>query len=103
LVGAWQIVINGNNGQNAQFNLTIVQSSDGYRGTMRSSMGNSDNLRITKNGNSFAIYASEQQKKTTLSIQLEGTIESTVMRGNATVGNGKQSATLPFTGTRLGN
>lgn len=103
LAGAWQIVIKGNNGQDVQFNLTIVKSGDGYRGTMRSSVGNSDNVRITKNGNSFAIYASEQQKKTTLSIQLEGTLEATVMRGNATVGNGKQTATLPFTGTRLGN
>lgn len=103
LVGAWRVVITGNNGQDVECNLTIAQSADGYVGTFRSTMGNSDNVHVTRTGNNFTLYASEKEKKRTLSIQFEGTLDSDHMKGNATISDGKQAGTLTFTGTKLAN
>lgn len=103
LLGTWKIFISGNNGQTIEFNLTIVQIGNEYHGTVRSPMGNSDNLQITKNGSSFTLYATEQEKKRTLSIKLEGTVDSEYMKGNITLSDGKQGGTLLFAGTRLAN
>lgn len=103
LLGAWRIVMTGSNGQSVEFSLTIVNGTEGYRGTLRSTMGNSNNVHITKIGSSFTLDTSEQEKKQTVSIQFEGTVDSNRMKGNATLGVGKQTATLPFTGTKLVN
>jgi hypothetical protein len=71
LLGAWRIVMSGD-GQTVEFNLTIVRSGNEYRGALRSSMGNADNILITKNGNSFTLYASEQEKNGLYQFSLKG-------------------------------
>jgi hypothetical protein len=103
LVGAWRVTFNATNGQNFQCDLTITKSGDGYRGTLRTLMGNADNVTITKDGIRFTLYAVEQQKKDAFSIRMEGTIESNFIKGNAALSVGKQSGNVVFVGTRLVN
>ena len=102
LVGAWKITAE-NNGQKAEFDMTVVRNGESYIATLRSPFGNSSGIQITKKGDAFSFSFSEQQKKQTLTVSFEGTITQNTIKGTMSFNDGKQSGTLPFSGVKLLN
>ena len=102
LVGAWKLSIE-NNGQKAEFNMTIIRKGDSYFATLRSPFGNSNETQIIKKDNDFSFSISEIQKKQTISALIKGSVVQNTIQGNMNYSDGKQSGTLPFSGIKLSN
>ncbi|MBA4183190.1 MAG: hypothetical protein H0X49_04170 [Acidobacteria bacterium] len=102
LVGAWRLTVE-NNGQKAEFDMTVVRNGESYVATLRSPFGNSNGTQITKKGDAFSFTFSEQQKKQTLTVFIEATVVQNTIKGSMSFNDGKQSGTLPISGIKLLN
>jgi hypothetical protein len=103
LVGAWKISLTGPSGQTVEIDMTVEKASGGYLATLRTPMGNLSTNRVIKQGGDFTVYASDHEKKRTVFLSLSGTIDAGTMKGTATLNDGKQSGSAPFTGSKYGS
>jgi len=98
--GAWKLTIE-NNGQTVEFFMTIIRSGENYTATLRSQLGNSTGIPVKKTDNTFSLTYSEQQNKQTITFSIQGVISENALKGNANFNDGKETKSLPFSGTKL--
>ncbi len=102
LVGAWKLSVE-NNGQRADFDMTVIRKGDSYFATLRSPFGNTNETQIIKSGDEFSFSISEIQGKQTLTAQIKGAVIQNTIQGNMTYSNGRASGTFPVSGIKLSN